>query len=155
MAYGFTKYILEDAIKDMKKGVVNESSSFTRRTIVNQETKNNAIMLARDLGFELSQDQLIYMTVGDTLSQLICSSWMKNYFSLVGDSPPNKENELHLEPQTKRGIHEEYVKDMDGFDATLSYNAFLTAWRVNFKHVKIRTYKVCLIEVIINFKLIN
>jgi hypothetical protein len=35
---------------------------------------------------------------------------MDDYFKLVGDAIPNKENEIHLEPVEIKEIYQEYVE---------------------------------------------
>jgi hypothetical protein len=69
---------------------------------------------------------------------------MTYHFSRVGDQIPNSNGEIHLEPQGKKEIWEEYVemsKSILHEDSFISYPSFLRLWNVAFEHVKIRIYK--------------
>jgi hypothetical protein len=47
------------------------------------------------------------MKIPNTEIASITFGWMKNYFSLVGDCQPNKDNEINLEPCTIKSIYDE------------------------------------------------
>lgn len=50
-------------------------------------------------------------------------TWMKFYFDLVGDQIPNSNGEIHLEPEDKCEIYQEYCSNV--VDNHLSYQSFL------------------------------
>jgi hypothetical protein len=91
------------------------------------------------------------MRIPNTEVALATYGWMQNYFKLVGDFQPNRDNEIHLEPCTVKSIYDEYVFDMDqelyeekttsnrGFK--LQFSSFCEFWKLIFPTVRIREFK--------------
>lgn len=75
----------------------------------------------------------------------IAEAWMDMFFDLVGDKIPNSKDEIHLEPQEKKEIWEEYQSDCFELlldEDPMGYDAFLKLWDEAFPHVSIRIFKV-------------
>jgi hypothetical protein len=58
----------------------------------------------------LSREQVAAILIPNSPVSLSCYAWMDDYFKLVGDAIPNKENEIHLEPVEIKEIYQEYVE---------------------------------------------
>ena len=63
-------------------------------------------------GFYNSDDQIAAMVIFNTPASLSCYVWMKDYFNIVGDSIPNLDGQIYLEPTEKQSIWKEYYVDM-------------------------------------------
>jgi len=48
---------------------------------------------------ELNYEELAMLRIPNTSGAMLCYSWMKYFFNLVGDNTPNSD-QIHLEPQT-------------------------------------------------------
>jgi len=48
---------------------------------------------------ELSYEELAMLQIPNSSGAMLCYSWMKYFFNLVGDNVPNSA-QIHLEPQT-------------------------------------------------------
>jgi len=86
------------------------------------------------------------MLLPNSPTALYCIAWMAEYFDLVGDKIPNRDNEIHLESQEKVNIHREYMFDVANLlkeDTACNYSYFLRLWETHFPNVKIRKYNSC------------
>jgi hypothetical protein len=90
----------------------------------------------------MSADLLALFQYPSTEVKKEAYAWLSLYVALMGDSQPNRNEEIHLEHRTKTDIHAEYVGQMKGRgDDYISYNDFTIMWKQCFSHVKIRVYK--------------
>ena len=93
-------------------------------------------------GRELKPEQKAMLRIPNSPASFTCYSWMTNYFDLVGDKMPNKNNEIHLEPINIEEVWEEYVEDMlAAKEGNLGLRAFESMWQSCFYYVKIREFK--------------
>ena len=102
--------------------------------------------VAAKFHIELSADQKAAILLPNTVKAKTCFGWMKRFFQLMGDSAPNRAEEIHLEPIDVVDIYLEYKRDLEHMDdfPTLSYSGFCQTWALCFPHVTIRQYKaVC------------
>lgn len=67
-------------------------------------------LLARQMNFTLSSDQLAAMMMPNKSKYIFAYAWMKRFFELIGDSEPNAD-EIHVEPISIEEVYQEYLKD--------------------------------------------
>jgi hypothetical protein len=97
--------------------------------------------VADSFGITLSFTQMAAMQIPNTEASLSCFAWMHTFFDMVGDKEPDRE-EIHLDAQPIRAIHDEYKDLMVSLSAPfLGYSNFINVWKSCFSHVKIREYK--------------
>jgi hypothetical protein len=82
--------------------------------------------------------------IPNTVVAFDCYVWMLNYFTLMGDCQPNRDNEVHLEPIEKKEIFKEYVEYSGSNDIVCyaSFTNFNNIWINCFPNVSIRQFKV-------------
>jgi hypothetical protein len=68
----------------------------------------NIINLAEKYEITLSPLQVAALQLPNTEASLSCFTWLKSFFETVGDHIPTV-NEIHLDPQSVRSVHNEYV----------------------------------------------
>ncbi len=101
--------------------------------------------LAISKGCYISDAQIAAMIIPNSTASLTCYGWLHEFFKLVGDFQPNKNDEIHLEPVELQEIHQEYSLDMKHNNCeALKFDAFINIWHGCFPNVKIREFKaVC------------
>jgi hypothetical protein len=149
IAYDITPYTLDMLCGLINVGARNSDSNLNDNTNSSREKKhlNEIVQFAANHGIKLSVEQLAALQIPNTPMATETYSWMDFYFNLVGDSIPNSDGEIHLEPISILTIYKEYKDDMIGKD--YNYNAkdvcteteFAKLWKVCFPHVKIREFK--------------
>ena len=107
------------------------------------EVSNQRIIsYAEEHGVRLDKEQLGSLRLAQTTESLECAAWMKYYFGLVGDQPPDRDHEIHLDPTPKKEIYKEYVFDMEAAKTkAVCLQTFLMVWRTSYPYCKVRKYK--------------
>jgi hypothetical protein len=148
MAYQISSWYTDDLINRIKEGDINVGAIFTDHTAMDKSGINDKRVIAfcKHFGISLSRMQLRALKIPNSLSSLTTVAWMNYYFKLVAESPPNAEEELHLEPCKKKDIFEEYCFDMSCYhdlEEPIRLELFLEIWASVFNYVKIRKFKQC------------
>jgi hypothetical protein len=148
-SYGLTKYTLDTLCSFVKSGkksgetVLNDKSNVVAS---DERHFKEIIEYAALQGIKLSIEQLAALQIPNTPIALETYSWMSFYFSMVGDSIPNSNNEIHLEPTSVLSIYDEYKTEMliDEDNTSKEYYSlvdFSKLWKLCFPYVKIREFK--------------
>jgi len=71
------------------------------------------------------------MQLPNTAVSIACYAWMRYYFNLIGDSEPNRDGEIHLEPCTVKEIYIEYITDQKAYGNRefLKVSQFIKMWK--------------------------
>ena len=69
--------------------------------------------VAAKFHIKLSADQKAAILLPNTVKAKTCFGWMKRFFQLMGDSAPNRAEEIHLEPIDVVDIYLEYKRDLE------------------------------------------
>jgi hypothetical protein len=131
-------------------GARNSDTNLNDQTNYSSREKkyfDEIIQFAANKGINLSAEQLAALQIPNTPMATETYSWMDFYFNLLGDSIPNSDGEIHLEPISILTIYKEYKDDM--IKENYNHNAkdvyteteFAKLWKVCFPHVMIREFK--------------
>ena len=143
-AYAVSHWYVEDLVNRLKSGDVNCLTELNPVTSVNpsQISDRRIKTFAESYGIDLTNEQLGSLRLQQSIPSLICAAWMQYYFSLIGDQVPNSDSETHIDPITKKSIHEEYVFDMKHLgEPALELQTFLRVWKDCYPYVRMRKYK--------------
>jgi hypothetical protein len=133
---------LDNLISEIKSGIVVASSPLNYRSNLSLGAIDEMKKVADKMGLSLSPEQLGTIGMSNTLEMLTLASWMKEYFHTCGDTTPNRNREIHLEPVEKKAIYEEYRADLFfNLQTPLSFSSFNRCWNTVFPFVKIREFK--------------
>jgi hypothetical protein len=119
-------------------GVLNDLVGVPSPALVAQVTD----YISRLNGPPLNISQLQALNIPNTPASLEAFCWMKFYFSTMGDSIPNSDGQIHLEPISVKEIFEEYGRycESQGSEG-LQHTQFGSLWKSCFSHVSIREFK--------------
>lgn len=140
--FNIKKTSMEKLLYEVKHEIKKTAKAINDRTPVDPEALKNLQSFAEFYDVDLEPEDFNTMRIPNSQGSLLCCSWMKYFFELMGDHMPNGKGEIHLEIVTKREIYEEYCVDMMGTgNSYVSARVFKMLWRNVFPHVKIRRYK--------------
>ena len=103
---------MEKLLSEVKNNLVKTVKAFHDRSPVDPETLKTLKAFAAYYDVDLEPEDFANMRIPNSSGSLLCCSWMKYFFELMGDHMPNCKGEIHLEIITKREIYEEYCVDM-------------------------------------------
>jgi hypothetical protein len=119
---------------------------FNERTRFHAKEIDKLENFAAKFKITLSAEQKAAILIPNTVKHKTCYGWMKRFFQLMGDSAPNRDEEIHLEPIDVVDIYLVYKRDLTEHAdfPTLCYSSFCETWKTCFPNVTIRQYKaVC------------
>ena len=133
---------VDNIVIAIKGGVANSLKPFSDRSQVDPLMLKDLRRIAKSLGFYLTQKQVAAAKLPNSPTVLTAYGWMGDFFNLVGDTAPNCNDEIHLEPTYIVEVYGEYFQDLTsaGMDC-VSVDTFASIWSNCFDHVKIREFK--------------
>lgn len=143
--YGVSDYILKIIQKSIKCNSVPETDKrYGDNTAHSSTMKNNILKSSLPCIPVVTEKEAIQITVSNDVVTKTATAWMEMFFDLIGDKIPNSNGEIHLEPQEKKTIWEEYRSDVMNLlleETSICYSAFCSLWEEAFPHVSIRVFK--------------
>jgi len=133
-SYGLAHASLDRICSAVKKGILNAGENFyndnsnfalSRTDSKIDETTIRKYSMQNDLN--LTTLQFVSLKIPNNRQNLDTYGFMHQYFSLMGDKQPNRNDEIHLEPCTVTSIYEEYVNDMkliSNSDTCMAFSTF-------------------------------
>ena len=143
-AYSISHWYVEDLVRRLKKGNVNCLSDLTPAPSISPQMlpESKIKKFSEEFGIFLTNEQLGSLRLPQTEVSLMCASWLQYYFSLVGDQPPDRNSEIHLDPTRKVDVYNEYIFDMESLkQSPVCFNTFKKIWGNTFSYCKIRKFK--------------
>lgn len=120
-AYSRSRAYVDNIIKDIKEsGEIfrNFDRPFNGATVVDKSCAPMMKLLLAEAAHGSSPDvqavikswNVVEAFSNQSPAFMICHEWMKDYFNLVGDKPPNTAGEIHLDYTSKKAIHLLYLQ---------------------------------------------
>jgi hypothetical protein len=138
----------------VKRGITNpnqanlndNSNSFRQNSETDKVTLKDIQNYNIAHNIQLTTSQRAALHLPNNVVSLATYGWMSAYFKLVGDSQPNRDDEIHLEPVKVNVVYAVYKDEIreilnDNTIDAYSFSAFCKFWNEYFFHVKIREFK--------------
>ena len=150
MAWRYVYDVSHHELKNIQSSIKNSSLSeprlgrFSDTTAHNEATKNRLQKGTSTVCPPINAQEAALINSANSVKAFTATAWMEWFFDLVGDKIPNSGGDIHLEPQAKKSIYEEYKQNV--FEVLLeteaiSYEEFCKIWDEAFPHVSIRVFK--------------